>query len=77
LISRSLFVLLFAAAPAIVARQNSPVNDKQEGMVQAPMRNELTPPGAQLWKYLLSIPENCASRIAHEVVVPARCSNTI
>jgi hypothetical protein len=26
--------------------------------------NELTLPGARLWKYLLSIPENCASRIA-------------
>ena len=39
LISRSLFVLLYAAAPGIVATQNSPANDKQEGVVQAQMRN--------------------------------------
>jgi hypothetical protein len=39
LISRSLFVLLCAAAPGIVVGQNSPANDKQEGMVQAQMRN--------------------------------------
>jgi hypothetical protein len=39
LISRTLFVLLCAAAPGIVASQNSPANDKQEGAVQAQMRN--------------------------------------
>jgi hypothetical protein len=39
LISRTLFVLLCAAAPGIVASQNSPANDKQEGTVQAQMRN--------------------------------------
>jgi hypothetical protein len=39
LISRILFVLLCAAAPGIVASQNSPANDKQEGAVQAQMRN--------------------------------------
>jgi len=39
LISRSLAVLLYAAAPGILATQNSPANDKQEGMVQAQMRN--------------------------------------
>ena len=39
LISRTLFVLLCAAAPGIVASQNSPPSDKQEGAVQAQMRN--------------------------------------
>ena len=39
LISRALFVLLCAATPGIVASQNSPTNDKQEGTVQAQMRN--------------------------------------
>jgi hypothetical protein len=39
LISRALLVLLCAAAPGIVASQNSPANDKQEGTVQAQMRN--------------------------------------
>jgi hypothetical protein len=39
LISRGLFVLLCAAAPGIVASQNSPTNDRQEGTVQAQMRN--------------------------------------
>jgi hypothetical protein len=39
LISRPLFVLLCAAAPGLVASQNSPANDKQEGTVQTQMRN--------------------------------------
>ena len=39
LISRLLFVLLCAAAPKIVAGQNSPANDKQEGTVHAQMSN--------------------------------------
>jgi hypothetical protein len=39
LISRSLFVLLYAVAPGLFAAQNSPANDKEEGMVQAQMRN--------------------------------------
>jgi hypothetical protein len=39
LISRALFVLLCAALPGTVASQNSPANDKQEGAVQAQMRN--------------------------------------
>lgn len=39
LISRALFVLLCAAAPGIVASQNSPTNDKQEGTVQTQMSN--------------------------------------
>jgi hypothetical protein len=39
LISRALFVLLCAAAPGIVAGQNSPTNDRQEGAVKAQMRN--------------------------------------
>ena len=39
LISRGLLVLLCAAAPGIVASQNSPVNDKQVGTVQTQMRN--------------------------------------
>ncbi len=39
LISRALFVLLCAAAPGIVASQNSPTNDRQEGTVQTQMRN--------------------------------------
>jgi NADPH:quinone reductase-like Zn-dependent oxidoreductase len=28
-------------------------------------------PGARLWKYPLSIPENCASRIAHKELIEA------
>ncbi len=39
LISRSLVVLLYAAAPGILATQNSPASVKPEGMVQAQMRN--------------------------------------
>src|ERR1700682_2388151 len=39
LISRALLVLLCAGAPGIVASQNSPANDKQEGNVQAQMSN--------------------------------------
>ena len=39
LIFRALFVLLCATAPGIVASQNSPTDDKQEGMVQTQMRN--------------------------------------
>jgi hypothetical protein len=39
LLSRALFVLLCAMAPGIVASQNSPANDKREGLVQAQMRN--------------------------------------
>ncbi|MGA3200625.1 MAG: hypothetical protein ABSD89_14660 [Halobacteriota archaeon] len=39
LISRVLFVLLCAAATEIVASQNTPNNDKQEGTVQTEMRN--------------------------------------
>jgi hypothetical protein len=39
LIFRALFVLLCATTPGIVASQNSPANDKQEGMVQTQMRN--------------------------------------
>jgi hypothetical protein len=39
LISRALFVLLWAATPEIVVSQNSPTNDKQEGTVQTQMRN--------------------------------------
>jgi hypothetical protein len=39
LISRALFFFLCAAAPAIVAGQNSPANDKQAGAVQTQMRN--------------------------------------
>jgi hypothetical protein len=39
LISGALCVLLCAAAPGIVAGQNSPTNDKQEDTVQAQMRN--------------------------------------
>jgi hypothetical protein len=38
-ISRALFILLCAAAPEIVAGQNSPANDKQTGTVQTEMRN--------------------------------------
>jgi hypothetical protein len=37
--SRGLFVLICAAAPGIVASQNSPANDKREGTVQTQMRN--------------------------------------
>jgi hypothetical protein len=39
LISRGLLVLLCAAAPGILAGQNSPANDKQVGTVQTQMRN--------------------------------------
>jgi hypothetical protein len=39
LMSRGLFVLICAAAPGIVASQNSPANDKREGTVQTQMRN--------------------------------------
>lgn len=39
LIFRALFVLFCAKAPGIVASQNSPADDKQEGMVQTQMRN--------------------------------------
>jgi hypothetical protein len=39
LISLALFVLLCAATPGIVIRQNPPTNDNQEGAVQAQMRN--------------------------------------
>jgi hypothetical protein len=39
LISLALFVLLSTAAPGIVANQNPATNDKQEGPVQAQMRN--------------------------------------
>ena len=39
LISRTLCVLLCAAAPTIVVSQNSPTNDKQEDMVQTQMSN--------------------------------------
>jgi hypothetical protein len=38
-ISRTLFVLLCAAAPGIVTGQSSPANDKPEGTVQTQMRN--------------------------------------
>jgi hypothetical protein len=37
--SRGLFVLICAAAPGIVASQDSPTNDKREGTVQTQMRN--------------------------------------
>src|ERR1700675_2046495 len=39
LISRTLCVLLCAAAPNIVVSQNSPANDKQEDIVQTQMNN--------------------------------------
>jgi len=39
LISRTLCVLVCAAAPNIVVSQNSPTNDKQEDMVQTQMNN--------------------------------------
>ena len=39
LIPRGLFILLCVAAPGIVARQNSPASDKQEGAVQTQMSN--------------------------------------
>jgi hypothetical protein len=39
LICRALCVFLCAAAPGLVAGQNSPVNDKQEGTVQTQMSN--------------------------------------
>jgi hypothetical protein len=39
LISRALFVLLCTAGPGIAAGQESPTKDKQEGTVQAQMRN--------------------------------------
>ena len=39
LLSRALFVLFCAAATEMVASQNTPTNDKQEGKVQAEMRN--------------------------------------
>jgi hypothetical protein len=39
LISRGLLILLCAAAPGILAGQNSPANDKQVGTVQTQMRN--------------------------------------
>jgi len=39
LISRALFVLLCAAAPAVVLGQNPPANDKPEGTVQTQMSN--------------------------------------
>jgi hypothetical protein len=38
-ILRALFLLLYAVTPGIVASQNSPANDKQEGTVQTQMRN--------------------------------------
>jgi hypothetical protein len=39
LISRTLFVLLCAAAPNMAVSQNSPTNDKQEDLVQTQMNN--------------------------------------
>lgn len=39
LMSWGLFVLICAAAPGIVASQDSPTNDKREGTVQTQMRN--------------------------------------
>jgi hypothetical protein len=33
--------------------------------------NKLTLPGARLWKYPLSIPDNCASHIAHGALTSA------
>jgi hypothetical protein len=39
LIFRALYILVCAAAPGVVAGQNSPPNDKQEGTVQAQMSN--------------------------------------
>ncbi len=39
LISRALFVLLCVAAPEMVASQDSPTNNKQEGTVQTQMSN--------------------------------------
>jgi hypothetical protein len=39
LICRALFVFLCGASPGIVASQNSPTNEKQEGTVQTQMRN--------------------------------------
>ena len=39
LIPQALFILLCAATPRIVASQNSPTSDKQEGTVQTQMRN--------------------------------------
>jgi hypothetical protein len=39
LIPQGLFILLCAATPGIVVGQNTPNNDKQEGMVQTQMRN--------------------------------------
>src|ERR1700686_804537 len=39
LVSRALFVLLCAVVPGIAAGQDSPTKDKQEGTVQAQMRN--------------------------------------
>src|SRR6202790_3220732 len=38
-IPQALFILLCAATPRIVASQNSPTSDKQEGTVQTQMRN--------------------------------------
>src|SRR6266478_4521420 len=39
LICRTLFVLLYVAAPRMATDQNSPTNDKQVGTVQTQMRN--------------------------------------
>jgi hypothetical protein len=39
LIFRALYILLCAAAPGVVAGQNPPPNDKQQGTVQAQMSN--------------------------------------
>jgi len=39
LISRALFLLLWAAAPGVVLGQNPPANDKPEGAVQTQMSN--------------------------------------
>jgi len=38
-VHQALVILLYAAMPRIVASQNSPTSDKQEGTVQAQMRN--------------------------------------
>ena len=38
-ILQALFILLYAATPAIVASQNPPASDKPEGTVQTQMRN--------------------------------------
>jgi hypothetical protein len=38
-ILRALFILLYAVTPRIVASQNSPTSDKQQGTVQTQMRN--------------------------------------